>query len=347
MRDRFIVIFIFIFLAISLTFIAVKNINEKPKTEQSLESKLEAEEQLNPLSIEYLKQQEFNGSDIKIEQELENGSNYKRYLTSYMSDGLKIYGLLAVPNDASFANKLPAIVFDHGHIPPREYKTTEKYIAYVDSLVRSGYVVFKIDYRGHDNSDGQAEGAYFSPGYTIDTLNAAESLKKLDYVNPDKIGVWGHSMAGMIVTRAIAAKPNTFKAVVLWGGVVGSYEDIQREWWGKRRRPQSTPNPQMNQNPGSRQSFISEYGEPSDVNGFWKSISPITYIAEMNVPIQLDHGESDETVPVELSRIFYKTLKDNGKTAELYTFPGSDHNISQNFNEAMQHTLEFFDKYLK
>jgi uncharacterized protein len=302
----------------------------------------------NPLSIEAIKQAEFPGSEIKIEETLASGSNYKRYRASYASDGLKIYGLLTVPDSASANSKAPAIVFAHGYIPPEEYRTEERYIGYVDSLARAGYVVFKIDYRGHDQSEGEPSGAYFSPGYTIDTLNAAASLKKLPYVNTGKIGFWGHSMAGMIGTRAMAAKPDEFQAAVIWGGVVGSYEDIQREWWSKRRRPTWTPsNREMQANRPSRQIFIEQHGEPTDGNSFWDSISPTKYLKDFKTPIQLDHGESDETVPVELSRVFAKRLQDGGKTVELYTYPGSNHDIAQGFNLAMQRTVEFFDKYLK
>ena len=59
------------------------------------------------------------------------------------------------------------------------YRTTERYIAYVDEIAKAGYVVFRIDYRGHDASEGEANGAYGDPGYEIDVLNAVASIKKL------------------------------------------------------------------------------------------------------------------------------------------------------------------------
>ena len=85
---------------------------------------------------------------------------------------MKIYGLLTVPRGEVPATGWPAIVFNHGYIPPDVYKTTERYIAYVDRLAQSGYVVFRIDYRGHDQSEGEATGAYGDTGYLVDVLNA-------------------------------------------------------------------------------------------------------------------------------------------------------------------------------
>src|SRR5688500_1578761 len=51
-------------------------------------------EEVHPLTIESLRKGEYPGSDIVIEQTLDPGSNYQRYIASYRSEGLKIYGLL-------------------------------------------------------------------------------------------------------------------------------------------------------------------------------------------------------------------------------------------------------------
>src|SRR4030042_6452211 len=52
----------------------------------------------NPLSIEYMRKQEYPGSEITIEQNLDPGNNYQRFIASYKSEGLKIFGLLTVPH---------------------------------------------------------------------------------------------------------------------------------------------------------------------------------------------------------------------------------------------------------
>src|SRR5258708_9975588 len=109
----------------------------------------------------------------------------------------------------------PAIVFVHGYIDPTIYKTTQNYVAYVDYLARNGFVVFKIDLRGHDKSEGQASGAYYSSYYVIDTLNAREALKVSDFVNPNKVGLWGHSMAGKIYFRRFLVKTNISTIIFL------------------------------------------------------------------------------------------------------------------------------------
>src|SRR5689334_5742877 len=148
----------------------------------------------NPLEISAMRARDYPGSDIVIEQTLDPGVNYSRYYVSYQSEGLKIYALMTVPNGQKPSTGWPVIIFNHGYIPPDVYRTTERYVAYVDLIARSGYIVFRSDYRGHDQSEGEARGAYGAPDYTVDVLNAVASVKRYPDADPNRIGMWGHSM---------------------------------------------------------------------------------------------------------------------------------------------------------
>ncbi len=185
-----------------------------------------------------MRQASYPGSEITIVEELRRGATYSRYYVYYLSEGLKIYALLTIPDGEMPVGGWPAIVFNHGYIPPDEYRTTERYIAYVDNLANHGYVVFRIDYRGHDQSEGIASGAYRHPGYTVDVLNAVASLKRFPQADPERIGMWGHSMGGYLTLRAMVISPD-IKAGVIWAGVVGSYSDLLNRW----RRSVPTPIP--------------------------------------------------------------------------------------------------------
>jgi dipeptidyl aminopeptidase/acylaminoacyl peptidase len=155
------------------------------------------------MSIEAMRQGSYPGSEIVVDQELDRGATYRRYYVYYRSQGLKIYALLTVPDEDMPSGGWPGIVFNHGYIPPAEYHSTEHYVDYVDRLARSGYIVFRIDYRGHGSSQGNPQGAYGDPGYEVDVLNAVASLKRHPKVNPEKIGMWGHSMGGYLTLRAM------------------------------------------------------------------------------------------------------------------------------------------------
>jgi len=302
------------------------------------------DESVHPMAIESLRQREYPGSDIAIEQELADGSNYKRYIVSYKSEGLKIFGLLTIPNGEIQDSGWPAIIFNHGYIQPNQYVTTQKYVEYLDGFAKNGYVVFKPDYRGHGNSEGTADGNYFSPGYVVDVLNATSSVKRLSEVNPGKIGMWGHSMGGNITLKNIVITDD-IKAAVIWAGVIGSYDDILNSWSRSGRWRQSDEHRHQGPN---RQNFVEEFGTYEKNSEFWSSIDPYTYIEDINTPIQLHHGTGDTHVPFSFSENFEEALDQKSKTVEFYTYEGADHNLSGSvFGSAMKRSVEFFDKYLK
>jgi len=295
----------------------------------------------NPLEISAMRARQYPGSDIVIEKVLDPGVNYNRYYVSYLSEGLKIYALMTVPIGEKPATGWPVIVFNHGYIPPEIYVSTERYVAYVDLIARSDYIVFRSDYRGHGNSEGEAWGAYGSPDYTVDVLNAVASVKRYPDADPNRIGMWGHSMGGYITLRSMVIS-HDIKAGVIWGGVVASYPDLLTKW---RRGPSAevpTPNPRS-----WRNSLIQQYGSPEQNPDFWNSISANSYLNDISGPLQLHHSTTDEEVPVEFSETLFYQMLNAGKYVELYKYEGDNHNISENFGTAMQRSIEFFDRYVK
>ena len=344
--------------------------NLKDQTITTLDKKVEEiinegglEKQLHPLSIEALGKGDYPGSDIVIEQTLTSGSNYQRYIASYKSEGLKIYALLTIPNPSTSSEQVkpesgpaqrslsevgwPVVIFNHGYIPPTQYRTTERYLTYTDAFSRNGYILFRPDYRGHGNSEGNAAGGYGSNAYTIDVLNALASIKKHPDADANRIGMWGHSMGGHITLRSMVVNKD-IKAGVIWAGVVASYPDLLNNW---RRR--NTQNPSPSPLPGNtnsrrwRDALVSEYGEPETNPEFWNSISSNSYLEDISGPIQLHHGTRDSSVPILFSQKLDGQLKDAGKEVEFYAYQGDDHNLSSNLYTALQRSVDFFNKNLK
>lgn len=301
----------------------------------------------HPMSIAYMRQQSYPGSDIVIEETLSPGANYDRYVASYQSEGLRIFGLLTVPRGERPASGWPVIVFNHGYIPPDQYRTTERYVAYQDAFARNGYIVLKPDYRGHGDSDGDPSHGSRGPEYTIDVLNAVASLQRYPDADPERVGMWGHSMGGGITLRAMVVTDD-IKAGVIWAGVVATYEEIfeaRPRWIGAQ--PTATPGLDGTPGPTPEPEGLFAYGTFDENPAFWASIDPVFHLADLSGPVQLHHATGDASVPVAFSESLYERIQEAGQVAELYVYDGDNHNISANFGTAAQRSVAFFDRYVK
>lgn len=281
---------------------------------------------------------------VEIQEELSRNTSYTTYRASFISDGLTVYGLLTVPQGEEPQDGFPAVVFLHGYIPPDQYRTTEKYEDYVNYLARNGMVVFKIDYRGHGDSDGDPTGAYFSNGYVIDALSAVKALQQSDVVNPEKIGLWAHSMSGNVALRSAVVDPD-IKAVVIWAGAVYSYEDFVR--YGLNDQSFDRRRLSSSRIVSRSQSLFEKYGSVSAQTPFWSQMAPTNYLNAETPPIQLHHAENDSVVNIGYSEDLVVELDEAGVEHSFYRYESGGHNLtSPAFGPAMQRTVEFYREQL-
>lgn len=304
---------------------------------------------LHPLTIAAARSRDYPGSELITEQTLAPGVNYDRYIVSYKSDGLKQFALLTIPRGQRPATGWPVIVFNHGFIQPQQYRTTERYIAYTDAFSRNGYMLIRPDYRGHGSSEGRAAGGYGNDDYVTDVLNAFSTIRRHPDADPNRVGMWGHSMGGYITLRAMVLNPE-IRAGVIWGGVVGSYPDMIYNW--RSPPPAVVPTPAQTttgtgQQGSWRNVLLRDYGTPEQNPGFWASISANTYLADLPGPIQLHHGGADTSVPTSMSVTLDRQIREVGGSTELFIYPGDDHDISRSFGTAMNRSVAFMDANVK
>jgi pimeloyl-ACP methyl ester carboxylesterase len=128
------------------------------------------------------------------------------------SDGKLNSALLYIPPGVSKKNPAPGIVATHGYINSRETQD-----GFAIEFARRGYVVLAPDQSGHGFSDPPAFGNGFGG---LDTL---KYLRTLDIVDPNNIGLEGHSMGGWASVIAAATNPDGYKSMVLASSSTGTY----------------------------------------------------------------------------------------------------------------------------
>jgi pimeloyl-ACP methyl ester carboxylesterase len=119
-------------------------------------------------------------------------------------DGKILSGLLYIPANASNKTPAPGILGMHGYVNSRETQD-----GFAIEFARRGYVFLSEDMTGHGFSDQiKADG---SRGVT----DGIRFLRNLPFVDPDKVGIEGHSMGGYSASDAAVRNPDKIKALVL------------------------------------------------------------------------------------------------------------------------------------
>ncbi|MCA9915181.1 MAG: alpha/beta fold hydrolase, partial [Anaerolineae bacterium] len=127
------------------------------------------------------------------------------------TNGTMMSALLYIPEGVTAENPAPGILAVHGYINSRE-----THAAYAIEFARRGYVVLALDQTGHGYSDPPAFGNGFGGP------DALVYLRSLDIVDPENIGLEGHSMGGWTVLAAAATFPDAYKSINLQGSSTGA-----------------------------------------------------------------------------------------------------------------------------
>jgi pimeloyl-ACP methyl ester carboxylesterase len=128
------------------------------------------------------------------------------------SNGIIQNALLYIPPGVTSEHPAPGIVAIHGYI-----NTNETQDGFAIEFARRGFVVLAPDQTGHGYSDSPA----FANGFGGPP--ALAFMRTLDIVDPNNIGLEGHSMGGWASVVAAAVIPDGYKAMVLEGSSTGTY----------------------------------------------------------------------------------------------------------------------------
>ena len=125
-------------------------------------------------------------------------------------DGTLIQALVYTPVDTS--SNCPGVVVGHGFCENKQYMQLLSI-----ELVKRGFVVVNIDFRGHGSSEGYLGDMTRISGNVLDMLAGVEYLENLGFV--DRIGLTGHSMGGFTSILTASENPTRINATVAIGAL--------------------------------------------------------------------------------------------------------------------------------
>jgi len=133
---------------------------------------------------------------------------------TYYSRGVKISGVLYLPDGAGAGQRLAGIVLCHGFTGIKELILPD----YARRFAAAGYAALAFDYRGFGESEGE-RGRLIPYEQVIDIRNSITFMETLDEVDPERIGLWGTSYgaANVIYTAGVDPRPRCVVAQVGFG----------------------------------------------------------------------------------------------------------------------------------
>jgi dipeptidyl aminopeptidase/acylaminoacyl peptidase len=286
----------------------------------------------NKVSLPALMREDFPGGRIRLQRQVLANAAYTRHEVTYPSGKVTVSGVLLRPRGKG---PFPAVVLNHGYIEPSIYVTGQGLMREQDYLARAGFVVLHTDYRGHAGSDPASErNRETRLGYTRDTINAVQAVKKERYVDPGRVAMLGRSMGGGVTYNALVAKPGLVKAAVVFAPVSSDFVDNFNRWTVAER-------------PDAAAATYRRYGTPKQEPKFYTGLSARTYFDRITEPVLIHHGTLDDSCPIAWSRTTQGLLRDAGVRSRLDVYDGEQHAFGPQWPESMRRTVAFLRRELR
>jgi dipeptidyl aminopeptidase/acylaminoacyl peptidase len=257
-------------------------------------------------------------------------------------DGVRLQGILAVPDDYQPGEKRPMLVtfYEKSSQNMHRYPSPSFMTGMGSSPIQAvseGYLAMMPDVHfrtGASHSD------------MLECVEAAtRKVIEMGYADPERIGITGHSYGGQGVAF-IGVRSEMFAAVGMGAGVTEMFFDFSQNWgWSYDIDGGSGSNAPNYYLYGQGRQGTSPWDDPD----LYLFESALTHVPEAKPPFLIMHGTSDPTVAFQHALGFYNALRYNGKEAILLAYPGEGHGLRglANRRDLTNRYFEFFNHYLK
>jgi len=238
-------------------------------------------------------------------------SNYKIGTTELVQveadDGTILHGRLIKPRIFNPKGQYPVIVYVYGG--PHAQMVTNRRLAgaplWMHYMAQKGYIIFTLDNRGSKSRGFEFENIIHRQLGTVeikDQLAGVDYLKKLPYVDPDRMAVHGWSYGGFMTISLMLRTPDVFKVGVA-GGPVTDWK-FYEAMYGERYMDTPKENP----------------------DGY-KKASLVNYTKDLKGDLLLIHGTVDDVVVMQHNLTLVQKFVEDGILIDFFPYPNHPHNV--------------------
>ena len=240
-------------------------------------------------------------------------------------NGPRLHYRIAKPTRWDANRRYPVVVHVYGG--PGVQRARQDFAPLMLQLfAQAGFGVFELDNRGSANRNLDFEQAIYGRlGHVEveDQFEGVKMLRELPWVDPERIGIFGHSYGGYMVLKCLANGIDFASGVA-----VAPVTDWRLYDTHYTERYLGTPQ----QNP----------------EGYAKSAA-LSDAASIQAPLLLMHGMADDNVLFAHSLKLIKNLQDAGTPFELMTYPNAKHALQERSVAIHRYNavLDFFRRTLQ
>lgn len=236
-----------------------------------------------------------------------------------------LYWSMLKPESCTAETPCPAVVQVYGG--PHVQTVSRGWVGARDQLFADrGYVLFKIDNRGSWNRGHAFEAEIHDVMGTVeveDQLAGLDFLESRDFVDPERIGLWGWSYGGYMTLMTTLQAPEAFEAAVS-GAPVTDWSLYDTHY---TERYMDTPQ-------------ANEAG--------YEQGSAFAHVENYATPTLVIHGMADDNVTFDHSTRLFLELQEQNADFEMMTYPGQRHGVRPPALQTHLWTMifRFFDERL-
>lgn len=233
--------------------------------------------------------------------------NMPEFFKVLTEDNIELDGWMIKPADFDESKKYPVLMFVYGG-PGSQLVTNSwggRNFYFHQMLAQEGYIVACVDNRGTDGRGAKFKKAtYANLGkYEVqDQVTVAKHLGSMNYVDADRIGIWGWSYGGYMSSLCMTLGADVFKAGIAVAPVSNwrFYDTVYTERFLQR---------------------------PQDNASGYDDYSPVYHADKLKGKFMLVHGTGDDNVHFQNAIALQNALIDANKQFESFYYPNRNHGI--------------------